>query len=72
MQSSLSPFSKVVYTSGVDPVLIQFQAFTKEGQRRKWVYSMRKIVNTNDVRAITCITNNKASQIMFSHIDSSS
>jgi hypothetical protein len=52
---------KVVYSSGVDPVLMQFQPVIKNSteQRRKWVKSIQRSTNTHDVRALACIGNKK-------------
>jgi hypothetical protein len=51
----------VVYSSGVDPVLMQFQPVIKNSteQRRKWVKSIQRSTNTHDVRALACIGNKK-------------
>jgi hypothetical protein len=50
-----------VYSSGVDPVLMQFQPVLKSSsdQRRKWVKSIHRTANTHDVRAIACVGKTK-------------
>ena len=51
----------MVYSSGVDPVLMQFQPVIKNSMdlRRKWVKSIHRSVNTHDVRALACIAPKK-------------
>lgn len=61
----------VVYSSGVDPVIMHFQpiktSLASPGVRAKWVKSVHRWANSHDVRAITCIANNlvSASQPYF-------
>jgi len=52
---------QIVYSIGVDPVLMQFQPVVKNSsdQRRKWVKSIHRTTNTHDVRALACIGNKK-------------
>lgn len=50
---------QAVYSSGVDPVLMQFQPVFKNDQRRKWVKALHRTTNTHDVRAIVCIDKQK-------------
>lgn len=62
---------KVVYSSGVDPVLMQFQPVIKNNasdQRRKWVKSIHRTSNTHDVRALACI-GKRVSFLIFAHSD---
>ena len=55
------------YSSGVDPVLMEFQPVVKNNSvdsRRKWVKSIHRTVNTHDVRALACF-DKKASSKRF-------
>ncbi len=53
---AMNPAQNRAYSSGVDPVVMQFQPVVRDGSRpdakRKWVKSLHRPMHTHDVRSI--------------------
>ncbi len=50
-----NPDQDVIYASGVDPTIVHFQPVFKANQRRKWMKSISRSVNSHDVHAMIAL-----------------